>query len=210
MKIKIFAPAIMFIVCAGFTNQVKVNAMATEKTDSQYDTATFGEGCFWCTEAVFERLEGVREVVSGYAGGTAKNPSYEEVCTGRTGHAEVCRIIFDPKVISYGELLDVFWHTHDPTTLNRQGNDVGTQYRSVIFYHNDEQKAAAEASLEKEKKSGDFKNPIVTKISPLTNFYEAEDYHQEYFANHPDRAYCSYVIAPKVKKFKAKFGDKLK
>ena len=210
MKIKIIIPALMLIVFAGFTNQVKVKAMATKGNDQKFDTATFGEGCFWCTEAVFERLEGVREVVSGYSGGTVKKPSYEQVCTGNTGHAEVCRIIFDPGVISYEELLDVFWHTHDPTTLNRQGNDAGTQYRSVIFYHNDEQKAAAEASLAKEKKSGDFKNPIVTEISPLTNFYEAEGYHQEYFANHPDRAYCSMVIAPKVKKFKAKFADKLK
>lgn len=183
------------------------SSMAQDPKDS---VATFGEGCFWCTEAVFERLEGVTKVVSGYSGGEVKNPSYREVCTGRTGHAEVCQIYYDPSVVSYGELLDVFWHTHDPTTLNRQGNDVGTQYRSVIFYHSEAQKREAEQSKEKIAASGLFDKPIVTQISPFKNFYLAEDYHQDYFKNNPNQPYCTFVVKPKVEKFKAKYQDKLK
>jgi peptide-methionine (S)-S-oxide reductase len=172
--------------------------------------ATFGSGCFWCTEAIFERLKGVKSVVSGYSGGKVENPTYKEVCTGTTGHAEVTQITYDPEVISFDELLEVFWKTHDPTTLNRQGNDVGTQYRSVIFYHNEEQKKLAEKYKDELNKSGAWDKPIVTEISPFTKFYPAEDYHQEYYENNPNQGYCAFVIAPKVEKFEKVFKDKLK
>lgn len=172
--------------------------------------ATFGSGCFWCTEAVFEELNGVHSVVSGYAGGNVVNPSYEAVCSGKTGHAEVTQITYDPKIISFDELLEVFWKTHDPTTLNRQGNDIGTQYRSAIFYHNEEQKNLAEKYKAELDKSGAWDNPIVTEISPLKNYFPAEDYHQEYYANNPNQGYCAFVIAPKLEKFKKVFKDKLK
>jgi peptide-methionine (S)-S-oxide reductase len=172
--------------------------------------ATFGSGCFWCTEAVFERLNGVHSVVSGYAGGTIENPTYEEVCNGTTGHAEVTQITYDPDVITFDELLEVFWKTHDPTTLNRQGNDVGTQYRSVIFYHDGEQKQLAEKYKVELDKSGAWDKPIVTEISPLTKYSEAEDYHQDYYENNPNQGYCAFVIAPKVEKFEKVFKDKLK
>jgi len=178
--------------------------------DSKLEVATFGAGCFWCVEAIFQRLEGVVKVESGYSGGAVKNPTYKQVCTGTTGHAEVCQITYDPEIISYDELLEVFWQTHDPTTLNRQGNDVGTQYRSVIFYHNDMQKKLAQeykAKLEKEKV---FDAPIITEITPYTNFYEAENYHQNYFNENGSQPYCSFVIAPKVEKFKKVFKEKLK
>jgi peptide-methionine (S)-S-oxide reductase len=172
--------------------------------------ATFGNGCFWCTEAIFEQLEGVTKVESGYAGGEVKNPSYKEVCTGNTGHAEVIRLTYDPKLISYRELLDVFFSTHDPTTLNRQGADVGTQYRSAIFYHNDEQKAEAEkiiADLENEKV---FDNKIVTEITAINNYSVAENYHQDYYNNNKNQGYCRMVINPKIEKFKKKYKSKLK
>ena len=172
--------------------------------------ATFGSGCFWCTEAIFENLNGVHSVVSGYAGGKVVNPSYEEVCSGKTGHAEVTQITFDPEVISYDELLGVFWKTHDPTTLNRQGNDAGTQYRSAIFYHNEEQKQLAEKYKVELDKSGAWDKPIVTEISPIKNFFSAEDYHQDYYENNPNQGYCAFVIAPKLEKFKKVFKDKLK
>jgi peptide-methionine (S)-S-oxide reductase len=184
-----------------------VNKM-TEK--QSLDTATFGAGCFWCVEAVFQRLNGVEKVISGYSGGTKENPTYREVCTGKTGHAEACQILYDPKVITYPELLEVFWSTHDPTTLNKQGADVGTQYRSVIFYHNDEQKRLAEgykAELTKEKI---YKDPIVTEIVPFKKFYEAEDYHKNYYNENPEQAYCNLVIQPKVEKFEKIFKKKLK
>lgn len=173
------------------------------------DTAVFGMGCFWCTEAVFEELKGVQTVESGYSGGTVENPSYKQVCTGETGHAEVTRIIFDPSVITYDQLLQVFWTTHDPTTLNRQGADVGTQYRSVIFYLNDKQKEAAEKS-KKDVAPQVWDKPIVTEISPLSKFYMAEDYHQDYYDNNQNQSYCQYVITPKVDKFRKKFKDWLK
>ncbi len=173
------------------------------------DTATFGAGCFWCVEAIFSELKGVEEVVPGYCGGDVENPDYKLVCTGTTGHAEVCQIYFDPKQISYDELLEVFWTTHDPTTLNRQGNDIGTQYRSVIFYHNNEQKKSAiESKANIATKIWD--KLIVTEISPYENFYIAEDYHQDYFANNPNQGYCRIVIEPKVLKFRKLFKDKLK
>ncbi|MFZ2907450.1 MAG: peptide-methionine (S)-S-oxide reductase MsrA [Cyclobacteriaceae bacterium] len=172
--------------------------------------ATFGNGCFWCTEAIFQQLKGVEKVVSGYAGGTVKNPTYKEVCTGLTGHAEVIQLTYNPQVITYPELLEVFWQTHDPTTLNRQGADVGTQYRSVIFYHTEEQKMLAEEYKIKLDQSGAFDNPIVTEISPLTGYYPAEDYHQNYFNLNGNAPYCSYVIQPKVEKFQKVFKTKLK
>lgn len=179
------------------------------QTMSKMSEATFGAGCFWCVEAIFERVKGVISVESGYSGGKVKNPSYREVTTGTTGHAEVTRVVFDPEVVSFEILLEVFWHTHDPTTLNRQGADVGTQYRSAIFYHDEEQRKIAEASKAKTDASGLWKNPIVTEISPLENYYVAEDYHQDYYNNNPTAGYCSYVIAPKVKKFKKEFGHLL-
>ena len=181
--------------------------MKTEKSES---IATFGSGCFWCTEAVFERLEGVDKVISGFSGGTIKNPSYKEITRGNTGHAEVCQIYYNPEKISFKELLDVFWNTHDPTTLNRQGADVGTQYRSVIFYHSAEQKMIAEESLATMSASDTFSDPIVTDITKFSDFYKAEDYHQDYFNNNPNQPYCTFVVKPKVDKFKAKYQDKLK
>ncbi len=174
------------------------------------EVATFGSGCFWCTEAIFERVNGVVSVVSGYSGGTVKNPTYDEVCTGKTEHAEVTQITFDPKVVSYDELLEIFWKTHDPTTLNRQGNDVGTQYRSVIFYHNDVQKQKAEYYKNKLTEEKIWDKPIVTEITRFEKFYPAEDYHQEYYDNNPNQGYCAYVITPKLEKFEKIFKDKLK
>lgn len=184
----------------------------TQSTDNQkpkLQQATFGAGCFWCVEAIFQRLKGVYNVESGYSGGHVDNPSYNQVTSGRTGHAEVIRFEYDPSVISFEQLLEVFWHTHDPTTLNRQGNDVGPQYRSAIFYHNDAQKQAALASKKKTDESGLWSNPIVTEISPLINYYKAEDYHQNYFNNNPNAGYCSVVIAPKVRKFMREFSELL-
>ena len=172
--------------------------------------ATFGAGCFWCTEAVFLELKGVHSVVSGYSGGERKNPTYKQVTTGRTGHAEVIQIEYDPQVIAFEELLEVFWKTHDPTTLNQQGNDIGTQYRSVVFYHNDQQRELAEKYLEKLDESGAFTSPIVTEISPFEAFYPAEDYHQRYFELHGEEPYCRFIIQPKMEKFRAVFADKLK
>lgn len=172
--------------------------MTENKTD--YETATFANGCFWCSEAVFKRLKGIKSVLPGYSGGQVKNPSYEQVCSGRTGHAESIQIEFDPKVISFEKILDIFWRTHDPTTLNRQGNDVGTQYRSAIFYHDLKQKEIAEESRRELENEGVYKNPIVTEITPFNNFYVAEDYHKNYYDEHRDAPYCSYIINPKVHK----------
>ena len=173
------------------------------------DTATFGAGCFWCVEAVFTEMKGVAKVTSGYAGGSVVDPTYKQVCTGTTGHAEVARIVFDPSVVTFDELLEVFWQTHDPTTLNRQGADVGTQYRSVIYYHSDEQKRKAEHYKAELDKTGAFGGPIVTEISPLPVFYPAENYHQEYYAQNQDQGYCQYVIRPKMEKFRKAFATKL-
>jgi peptide-methionine (S)-S-oxide reductase len=174
------------------------------------DTAIFATGCFWCTEAVFQELKGVSKVTSGYTGGTVPSPSYEQVCTGTTGHAEALEVVYDPSVISYKELLEVFWESHDPTSLNRQGNDVGTQYRSAIFYHNAAQKDEAVHYKEELNKSGAYNKPIVTEISPAGKFYPAEDYHQDYYRLHGSQPYCSFVIRPKVEKFEKVFKDKLK
>lgn len=174
------------------------------------DTATFGTGCFWCTEAVFQQLKGVLKVTSGYSGGHVANPTYEQVCAKNTGHAEVIRVVYDPSQISYDELLEVFWQTHDPTTLNRQGNDVGPQYRSVIFYHSEEQKQKAEHYKAELDKSGSWKDPIVTAIEPIKNFYSAEDYHQNYYNNNGNQPYCYFVVRPKVEKFEKVFKNKLR
>jgi peptide-methionine (S)-S-oxide reductase len=175
------------------------------------EIATFANGCFWCTEAIFEQLDGVISAVSGYTGGHVENPSYKAVCTGETGHAEALQITYDPSKISFDELLEVFWETHDPTTLNRQGNDVGTQYRSGIFYHNEEQKKKAEKYKEDLNKSGAFNKPIVTEITAFSKFYPAENYHQQYFENNKNaNPYCQIVIVPKVDKFRKVFKDKLK
>jgi peptide-methionine (S)-S-oxide reductase len=172
--------------------------------------ATFGAGCFWCTEAVFQQLKGVRSVVSGYSGGQVQNPTYEQVCSGRTGHAEVIQITYNPEVISYPELLEVFWQTHDPTTLNRQGHDAGTQYRSVIFYHDESQRELAEQYKEQLDKAGAFNAPIVTEITPFSEFYQAENYHQNYYLENGRQPYCTAVIRPKLEKFRKVFRDKLK
>ncbi|MBL7969944.1 MAG: peptide-methionine (S)-S-oxide reductase MsrA [Prolixibacteraceae bacterium] len=179
-------------------------------SSGQKETATFGGGCFWCTEAIFKSLKGVETVESGYSGGETKNPTYKEVCSGETGHAEVIQITFNPAVISFRELLEVFWQTHDPTTLNRQGADVGTQYRSVIFYHTPEQKEIAERFKAQLNKENIFGKPVVTEISAFDKFYKAENYHQDYFANNRTQGYCKFVIVPKIEKFRKIFKDKLK
>ena len=181
---------------AGFAQ--KVNTPESKSSTNATELATFGGGCFWCTEAIFQRLPGVRSVASGYAGGKTENPTYEEVCGGRTGHAEVIQVEFEPAKTSFANLLEVFWHAHDPTTLNRQGADVGTQYRSIILYTSEEQKKVAEKS--KLAAAPQFKDPIVTEIVPLKKFYKAEGYHQNYFNNNPSAPYCSFVIRPKLDK----------
>ena len=181
-----------------------------DQRNNYLEVATLGGGCFWCLEAVYDNLRGVTDVVSGYAGGRAVNPTYYEVCTGRTGHAEVVQVTFDPSEISYREILEVFFSIHDPTTLNRQGADVGSQYRSAIFYHSPEQKATAEDLIGELGAEKVWNNRIVTEIKPLGDFYPAEEYHQEYFAKHPGEGYCQVVIAPKVAKFRKKYMDRLK
>ncbi len=183
--------------------------MNTETTNT-LDTATFGAGCFWCVEAIYQQLEGVISVSSGYTGGHIKNPTYKEVCSGLTGHAEVCQIVYDPKMITYPELLQAFWISHDPTTLNRQGNDVGTQYRSVIYFHSDQQKQLAEQYKKELNASHAYPDPIVTEISPIEVFYKAEDYHQNYFNENGDQPYCQFVVKPKLDKFQKVFKGKLK
>lgn len=174
------------------------------------ETATFGNGCFWCTEAVFQNLKGVISTRSGYSGGHLENPDYKTVCAGTTEHAEVNQVVFDPALISYADILEIFWNTHDPTTLNRQGTDIGTQYRSVIFYHNDEQKKTAETYKRQLEDSKIYKDPIVTEIVPFEKFYPAEDYHTNYFNLNPENSYCQYVVRPKVEKFRKKYADRLK
>jgi peptide-methionine (S)-S-oxide reductase len=172
--------------------------------------ATLGGGCFWCLDAVFRELEGVHDVISGYAGGRVPNPTYREVCSGRTGHAEVVQVVFDPAVLSYRDVLRLFFTFHDPTTLNRQGADVGTQYRSVIFYHDEEQRADAEEVMREFTESNVWRAPLVTELAPLTTFYPAEDYHQDYFRNNPDQPYCQAVVAPKVGKLRKHFYERLR
>ncbi len=186
-------------------------SLLTMSENEKTETATFGTGCFWCTEAIFEELKGVLTVESGYAGGQTKNPTYEEICTGETGHAECVQITYEPDKISYDELLEVFFQVHDPTSLNKQGADEGTQYRSVIFYHNEEQKQKAEYYKKELDKSGAYSKPIVSEISPATIFYPAEAYHQEYYANNKNtNPYCAMVVRPKLEKFRKVFAAKLK
>ncbi len=179
-------------------------------SDKQLEQITLGGGCFWCVEAVYQDLMGVEKVVSGYTAGDVPNPTYQQVCTGMTNHNEVIQVTFDPSVISFNDLIEIFWRVHDPTTLNRQGNDVGTQYRSGIYYHNDEQRAIAEQSKAETDASDLWSNPIVTEIEPLDVFYPAENYHQNYFNDNPNQPYCRVVIDPKVRKFKKAYQDKLK
>ncbi|MFD1255460.1 peptide-methionine (S)-S-oxide reductase MsrA [Mucilaginibacter terrae] len=187
-----------------------IQAKAQAIKPAAAEKATFGMGCFWCSEAIFQRLKGVTKVQSGYSGGTVKNPDYEDVCSGKTGHAEVIQVTFRPSVISYKELLEIFWKMHDPTTLNRQGADEGTQYRSVIFYHTPEQKALAEAYKTELNKQKVYPDPIVTAINAATDFYVAEDYHQNYFSLNGSKPYCRMVIQPKVDKLEKVFKQKLK
>lgn len=189
---------------------VNFNASLSSGSDAKADTATFGTGCFWCTEAIFQQLDGVLKVESGYSGGHVDNPTYKQVTEGTTGHAEVIQLLFDPARITFDELLEVFWQTHDPTTLNRQGNDVGPQYRSAIFYHNEEQKQKAEKYKRELNESKAFDNPIVTEVTAFSKFYVAEDYHQNYYLNNGSQPYCYYVIRPKLEKFRKVFGEKIK
>ncbi|RUT70351.1 peptide-methionine (S)-S-oxide reductase [Flavobacterium cupreum] len=182
----------------------------TAKKTSKYETITLGGGCYWCVEAVYENLNGVKSVVSGFSGGKVANPTYEEVCTGTTGHAEVVQITYDNTVTDINEIFKVFFTVHDPTTLNRQGADVGTQYRSVIFYHNPQQKKAAESIIAELNKAKVYDSPIVTKVEPVSKFYKAEDYHQNYYANNKSQPYCKMVIQPKIEKFEKVFKSKLK
>ena len=181
----------------------------TDEKAAKVEAVTLGGGCFWCVEAVFQEVKGVTAVESGYSGGKTENPTYKDICTGTTGHAEVCKITYDPSVITFKGILEVFFGTHDPTTLNRQGNDQGTQYRSVIFYHTKEQKEIAEKIKTELDESGAFKNKLVTEISPLGKYTKAEDYHQNYFRRNPGQGYCAFVIAPKMDKFRKVFKEKL-
>jgi len=190
--------------------QPAAQTASAAQEDTGLEVVTLGSGCFWCTEAFFRELKGVKSAVSGYSGGAVPNPTYKAVCNGTTGHAEVIQVTFDPKVIPFTDILKAFWETHDPTTLNRQGADVGTQYRSAIFYHNEEQKTEATAYKKQLDASGQFKNPIVTEITAFDKFYPAEDYHQDYFKLNPNQQYCQYVIRPKLEKFRTQFADKLK
>jgi peptide-methionine (S)-S-oxide reductase len=187
-----------------------VSQNETKETGKKLDTITLGAGCFWCVEAVFQELKGVEGIVSGYSGGHIENPTYEEVCSKTSGHAEVCQLYYDPALVSIDEILEVYWKTHDPTTMNRQGNDAGPQYRSVIFYHNPLQKEKAEYYKKIIDSSGAYDAPLVTTIEPFTRFYAAENYHQNYYKTNPNQGYCTYVIQPKVEKFRKIFKDKLK
>lgn len=201
----------LLIVLFCFTSlTLGAQTIKPKNMNEELQVATLGSGCFWCTEAFFLKLNGVESVVSGYSGGKVKNPTYREVCTGLTGHAEVIQVKFNPKIISYEEILEVFWNTHDPTTLNKQGADEGTQYRSAVFFHSEEQKKIAEQYKSQLDKAGVYKNRIVTEITPFTVFYPAEDYHQNYYALNPNQGYCQYVIRPKIEKFNKQYASKLK
>ncbi len=199
---------VVFVLLSGIT--FGKTSMNTEKENKNLEIVTLGAGCFWCVEAIFQELEGVEQVVSGYMGGETKNPTYKEICTGETGHAEVCQITYNPAVISFDDLLEVFWQTHNPTTLNRQGADKGTQYRSAVFYHTEQQMKLAQSYKNKLAESGAWDDPIVTEITKVSKFYPAENYHQDYFNNNNNQPYCSFVIKPKMEKFKKIFKDKLK
>lgn len=193
----IYVLIVFLLLCQSCKGQIEKS-----HSSKNMELATLGAGCFWCVEAVFQTIDGVIKVESGYSGGNVKNPTYEAVCSGKTGHAEVCQLTYDPSKVSYEKILEAFWLSHDPTTLNRQGNDVGTQYRSVIYYHSDEQRKIAEKYKEKLNKSGSFKSSVVTEISPFSAFYKAENYHQNYYNNNKNQPYCSYVIQPKLEKFR--------
>lgn len=214
--LSILATSTGLFSCAQKTKKMQAELPKTNITTEantsgkKLDTITLGAGCFWCVEAVFQELKGVDKVVSGYSGGDVENPTYEQVCDKTTGHAEVCQLYYDASVISIDEILEVYWQTHDPTTMNRQGNDAGPQYRSVIFYNNNEQKEKAEYYKKHLDSSGAFRAPIVTTIEPIKNFYAAEAYHQNYYRSNPNQGYCSYVIQPKMEKFRKVFKDKLK
>jgi peptide-methionine (S)-S-oxide reductase len=215
MTLKTLIAGLSFCTIFACNSEKKYNAMTTSlinaKIGDETDTATFGTGCFWCTEAIFEELNGVLTVTSGYSGGTTRNPTYKEVCTGETGHAECVQVVYEPNKITYDDLLQVFFEVHDPTSLNRQGADIGTQYRSAIFYHNDEQKQKAEYYKKELDKSGAYAKPIVTEVTAFGKFYPAEDYHQEYYDNNKNtNPYCSVVIRPKLEKFQKVFAKKLK
>lgn len=203
-KVRFVLPLILILT-------ISLSAQKNSKNmNDQLAVATFGNGCFWCTEAIFQQLKGVETVLPGYTGGEVKNPTYKEVCTGSTGHAEAIQITYDPAVISYRELLDVFFYTHDPTTLNRQGGDVGTQYRSAIFFHNKEQESDAKIIIAQLTEEGVYDDPIVTEVSPIDVFYQAEDYHRNYYNNNKNQGYCRAVINPKLDKFMKKYGSKTK
>jgi peptide-methionine (S)-S-oxide reductase len=205
--------SLLFAMTVSATNlQGQNNRQQIRNMEKQagLETATFGSGCFWCTEAIFLNVDGVTKVESGYTGGKVKNPTYKEVCSGLTGHAEVVQLTFDPAKVSYDELLEIFWQTHDPTTLNQQGADIGTQYRSAIFYHSEYQRTRAEFFKSRLEEEGAFEKPIVTEISPATTFYKAEDYHQNYYNLNNNAPYCTYVIRPKLEKFKKVFKEQLK
>lgn len=201
---------ILFLLFSSMLWSQQVQPKLDSMENSIYKKATFGTGCFWCTEAIFSALKGVDSVTPGYSGGQTKNPTYKEVCSGTTGHAEVIQVVYNPEIISYGELLEVFWKTHDPTTLNRQGADVGTQYRSVIFFHDSEQEQEALNYKQALTEVGIWDQPIVTEISAYSLFYPAEAYHNDYYKNNPANGYCNFVITPKLDKFKKVFSDKLK
>ena len=207
---KVMSSIRIFLGLAILSLVLQVNAQKGKNMNKDLAVATFGNGCFWCTEAIFQQLKGVESVYPGYTGGSVKNPSYREVCTGTTGHAEAIQIKYDPSVINYRELLDIFFYTHDPTTLNRQGNDVGTQYRSAIFYHNEEQKAAAEEIISQLTAEKVYDDPIVTEVTPMDVFYMAEDYHKNYYLNNKNQGYCRAVINPKLDKFMKKYESKTK
>ncbi|MEJ7588952.1 MAG: peptide-methionine (S)-S-oxide reductase MsrA [Ferruginibacter sp.] len=196
--------------CAQKNETIKIQHMTDNSSNATMDTATFGTGCFWCTEAIFQQVEGVSKVISGYSGGKVDNPTYKQVCSGTTGHAECLNIVYDPAKVTFDELLEMFWQVHDPTTLNRQGNDVGTQYRSVVFYHDENQKATVQKYMSELNKSGAWDNPVVTTLEPYVKFYPAEDYHQNYYNSNKGEGYCQFVIRPKVEKFEKVFKSKLK
>lgn len=208
-KMKIIGILIISFITLSNQSILANETMVNHQAEIMNEKATFGAGCFWCVEAIFELVKGVRNVQSGYSGGHMENPSYKEVCNGTTGHAEVCQITYDPKVISYIELLEIFWQTHDPTTLNRQGNDSGTQYRSVIFYHTAEQKRIAEEMKKRLNNEHIWIDPIVTEIVAFDKFFPAEEYHEDYYSRNPNQPYCSLVITPKVKKFEKTFREYL-
>jgi peptide-methionine (S)-S-oxide reductase len=209
MKIMLLVAMFILFSVLWFSNKKSPEFPEPYEPKPNMEQATFGNGCFWCTEAVFQRLEGVEHVVSGYAGGTTENPTYQQVITGRTGHAEVVQVTYDPAIINYETLLEIFFRTHDPTTLNRQGADIGTQYRSIILFSNDEQRRLATEVMTELDNAEIWPNPIVTQIVPLEVFYAAEEYHQNYFNRNPDQAYCQVVILPKLQKFKELFRDRL-